>query len=661
MALTLSPSTYIQECSNAFLALFPHRFDYIYAKHPEPKQKPDWQTETRYPLSDRALIQSAYLFGVRFGSQTQYCVLDIDTNSPYHPRQDPLAIDRIVAALEAIGLVAYVACTSSDSGGIHLYFPFQETQSSWVLAAATSVILGNAGFTIKPGVLELFPNPKPYVTEGHPTLFNAHRLPMQTGSYLLNGDFQPVWGNQQTFVDQWQIIQSRNDVTRQCLKQILKQARRKQYFFSGKADKFINDLNAEIELGWTDYGQTNRLLGRITMRSYIFHHILTGDVPLTGQALVDKIVATAKSLPGYQQWCRHQHEIEDRATEWARCIENSHYFPYGDPKGKYQPKPEELSVDEAVAQLPTWNQRQSEGARERIRLAIADLLDKNSLPAAATARFQMLVSYGIGGGSLYRHRDLWHPKYLVENSTPVKNPPHPPASFEDSPFDRSEGASSRAYLTSLFPLSDGNSSQNKASSDRNSFNSQLTGGNMAPRQSSGHLPAHPYSQPTLFDISAWMEASQAAAAQAKVQQQRIREESEQQGQLARMQQFLASGDPILVAEATAWAEMNPNVLDLDRLQSPSLRASSTTEPPIPADPLNAKPQEEEQQRKSAAKPVTRTDLSDVLAAISLQLRRLEWTAAEARDRLFTQFGKPSRAMLSETELLEWLEWLEQQV
>ncbi len=660
MTLTLSRSlTYIHEQENAFLALFPHRFDYIYAKHPEPGQKPNWQTETRYPLSDRALIQGSYLFGVRFGSQTQYSLLDIDIGSPYHPRQDPLAIDRILAALEAIGLVAHIACTSSDSGGIHLYFPFQEAQSSWALAAVMATLLGNAGFTIKPGILELFPNPKPYVTEGHPTLFNAHRLPMQMGSYLLNGDLQPTWSNQQTFVEQWQVAQARNDVNRQCLKQILKQAKRKQYFFSGKADKFINDLNSEIELGWTNYGQTNRLLGRITMRSYIFHHVLSGGIPLTGQTLVDHIVATARSLPGYQQWCRHQHEIETRAEEWAQCIENSHYFPYGDPRGKYQPKLEDSTVEEAVAQLPTWNQRQSESARERIRLAIADLLDKNELPSGATARFQLLVAYGIGGGSLYRHRDLWHPKYLVKNMAAVENPPHPPASFEDIPFDRTGEASSRDYLTSLFPVSDGNPSPDKAFSDRNPFNSQSTGGNMASRQSSNHLAAQsPYNQPTLFDISAWMEASQEAAAQAKEQQQRIRSESYQQSQIARMQQFLASGDPILVAEATAWAEINPGVLDLDRFQSPSRHASSTKETVISIEqPLE---NEKIQPRKNPTKPAAKADLSDVMAAISLQLRRLEWTTVEARDRLFTKFGKQHRSMLSESELLEWLEWLEQQ-
>lgn len=77
------------------------------------------------------------------------------------------------------------------------------------------------------------------------------------------------------------------------LKQILKQAKRKFFRISGKADKFVNDLNAELR--WTSSGQTNRLLGRITMRSYIFHHVLSGSKPLVGTALIEDIVETARS------------------------------------------------------------------------------------------------------------------------------------------------------------------------------------------------------------------------------------------------------------------------------------------------------------------------------------------------------------------------------
>ena len=493
---------YVPE-KDEFLALFPHRFDYIYADQayadqPQLQASPNWQTERRYPLSDRLIQQGHYLYGVRFGAQTNYCLLDIDIGSAYHPQQDQLAIARIAGVLEAIGLVDYLACTSSYSGGLHLYFPFAQAQSSWELAAVVSALLENAGFVPRPGQLEVFPNPKPYVVEGKPSLFNAHRLPLQIGSYLLDRSFQPMWSSQAQFVQQWRSIENRNSIDRLVLKRMLKQARRRRFCISGKADKFINDLNAEIELGWTGAGQTNRLLGRIAMRTYVFHHIIAGGTPLSGKALAQKIVETAEALPGYREWCNHQSEIEQRAEEWARCIESSRYFHYGDAQGKYKTKVAESETspsETAIALLPNWNQQQSAAARDRICRALADLLGRAALPIGATARFHALRQYGIGGGSLYRHRDLWHPTESLESGSlealesvenslekssdeqSVENPPDPLTLLEDCPLDRVSDASSGQSPTSLFPRSGGNLALGQGLSDRDLQCIPAAGGN----------------------------------------------------------------------------------------------------------------------------------------------------------------------------------------
>ena len=106
-------SEYIQELGHPYLSLFPFRYSYISAAFPDPGQKPNWVTETRHPLSDRLILQGGRLFGVRFDSQTNYCLLDIDIDSPYHPKQDPLALGRIKDALEPLDLVSSVTCTSS--------------------------------------------------------------------------------------------------------------------------------------------------------------------------------------------------------------------------------------------------------------------------------------------------------------------------------------------------------------------------------------------------------------------------------------------------------------------------------------------------------------------------------------------------------------------
>ena len=310
-----------------------------------------------------------------------------------------------------LGLVQAVVCTSSYSGGLHLYFPFDTEQKTWAIALAVSTLLEKAGFKLAPGQLEVFPNCKAYVTSGEHSLYNGHRLPMQAGSYLLNQDLQMIWGNQETFVQHWQFAQQRNSLDTKALERILKAARRRQFRVTGKADKFLNDLNAEIEQGWTGSGQTNRILGRIAMRSYIFGHVLYSDTPLEGNALVRDIVTTAQALPGYTDWCQHQHEVEKRAQEWMQAIEQSRYFHYGTDK-----RPVALSPDQPDNQAPSWNQQQEAAARDRIQQAISALLEQATLPAGITERFDALVTYGLSGTTLYRHRDLWHPRHL-QNAT----------------------------------------------------------------------------------------------------------------------------------------------------------------------------------------------------------------------------------------------------
>jgi len=571
---------------------------------------------------------------VRFGKETHYCILDIDAGSIYHPQRDRFAISRILAALEPLGLVTAIPCTSSYSGGLHLYFPFQIAQNTWELAIAVTTLLENAGFRLTGGQLELFPNPRPYAIEGSLSLFNGHRLPLQAGSYLLDNDFQPIWSDQHTFVQHWQFAQKRNPVERKTLQRLLKQFQRKHYRISGKAEKFVNDLNAEIELGWTGAGQTNRLLGRIAMRAYIFHHILCGGARLTGQTLINAIVTTAQSLPGYKEWCQHQHEIEQRAEEWARCVEGSRYFHYENKNGKYKSKTE-VSQPEQLS----WNQQQSQAARDRIRQAIADLLNHNTLPSGATARWQALTRYSIGGASLYSHRDLWHPDYLsLEAVEPVEIPPDPPASNTDAQLDCVGDASNWHNPTSLLSETGGNALTGKDLSDRAAPTLPSIGGNAQIDQTSRHSQrgvggangSDHTIQPPLFDLQTWFDVGQSADQQVN----QIRLEAMQAAPIARMQRYLESGDPILMAEAMAWAEINPGVLQVERTNLPLFEALELDD--------------------------SARDLSDLLATISVHIQRLELTREQVGDRLWHLFGKRSQAQLDDMELALWNLWLEEQ-
>jgi hypothetical protein len=450
----------------------------------------------------------------------------------YHPSRDPLAISRIATALEPLGLVNYVACTSSYSQGLHLYFPFEIAQNSWQLAVAVTTLLENQGFKCQPGQLEVFPNPKLYVVNGTPNLFNGHRLPLQTGSYLLNDELEPTSSSQLLFVHRWLWCKQRNEVAASTVEAALKQKRRQQYRVSQRADKFLNDLNAEIEPGWTGKGQTNYLLGRITMRTYVFHHVLYGGNPLDGDALVNEIVSVATSLPGYQEWCGHQHEIDQRAAEWARCIENSHYFPYGTQRGKY--KAGKTPVASKTLEK-TWNDQRAQTAQEKIQLAMVDLLTTGDLPDTATTRFKVLVSYGIGGGTLYKYKSLWHPEFWLPPQTPLPSTLGG-ASATAPPTDA-------PYPTSLLSTEDSNTLPCKDSSD-----SEKDANGVGVRN--GMPPAT--WQGVMQELKE-RQIQQKAAVQSQKEAQRLaKAEAATQKQLDKVAEYLRSGDYILVKEGLEW-------------------------------------------------------------------------------------------------------------
>lgn len=431
---------YVPEFGDAFLALFPHRSDFLWAEYPDPNDRPQWRTESRYPLSDRKILKGGKLYGVRFGRTTRYILIDIDITSFYHPQQNPFAIFQIMALLEVIGLVSYIAITSSDRGGIHLYIPFTDAQPSWKIALAVSTLLQQGGYHLRPGQLELFPNPRPY-RAGTPALYLGHRLPLQnSGSYLLDADFNPTPGHHGTFVQRWHNAADRNLLAQAEIDRIVKKQQTQRRAISSSAHKFLNDLNTEIETGWTDSGQTNYILGRIAIREYVFHHVLNGCSPLSGQDLTDAIVQIAQQLPGYQEHCNHQDDLLKRAKDWSRSIEASkRYWPY--PGKAFRDKLLEL-LDSSS---PSWNQQQAQDARNRIQAAISDLLNKQALPSQATARRHALRSYKIGNATLDKNRDLWHPDHLqalppaeyhpVEPESPEPKTPEPRQSKEYHPID----------------------------------------------------------------------------------------------------------------------------------------------------------------------------------------------------------------------------------
>ncbi len=566
------PFQAISEPNNPFLQLWPHRFDYIWAEHPTPGQRPNWKTECRHPLSDRGIQKGKYLYGVRFGPTTQYCLLDIDWGSYYHPQRDPFAIPRMLEALEPLGLARYVACTSSYSGGLHLYFPFSEALQTWTIGQAITTLLENAGFKLTPGQLEVFPNIRHYSPDGPPALFAAHRLPLQAGSYLLNKDWNPIWSSQETFVSQWRLAQGLNDINTKYLKQIIKQIQRKRYRISSKAKKFLNDLNTEIEVGWTGSGQTNRLLGRVALRSYIFGHVLYGSTYLEGQALIEDIINIAQSLPGFTEHCNHRRDLAERAAEWARSVENSRYYHYGKPKIRHPPreKPDPKMSDPSEPSDPIkrsrdeLNQERATDAQRRIQNAVEQLRQQGALPKDKTQRLKAIVTQGrLSNNTMYKYKELWDPDI-------IDAPPIPPPAIKEFPMPEPVQRNGSGIRTNLLVENACNALPSLASGSCTTeiwVESACKPSPALLAAIQAGVTGAPLVKVVLAEIQVNQKAAKAAAhiKQLEYERNQLKPSS---AYIQKMKAYLESGDRILMAEAQQWFQAYRHLIDPDQGSPP---------------------------------------------------------------------------------------------
>ena len=158
-----------------------------------------------------------------------------------------------------------------------------------------------------------------------------------------------------------------------------------QYYLKrGKnsAEQFCWDLEEMIKEGWTGEGQTNDLLLTFAKYGIIFKHH-------QGEDLMDYMLETALSSPGYTEFCNHQHEIEKRVRERATSALNYPYYPYrGKPPRKrtYKEQFGEDGVDNIIYLHPSRERHLK--TIERIRAVIATLKSEGTFPKTAYKRTQ---------------------------------------------------------------------------------------------------------------------------------------------------------------------------------------------------------------------------------------------------------------------------------
>ena len=242
------------------------------------------------------------ILGKRFGKLTNYLLIDVDINSPFHPRND--GIQLILDAMESLGLCRYLLIRSSDSQGLHIYFPLAEPVSSWAIAYAAHAALTAAGVTIAGGICELFPNKKAFNAE-----HNGHRLPLQDGSFILNNDFRCTSNAKTVFLQQWQLCAAGQDDKHLAEQLVQKPLPKPKRIAIGPLPP----------IAWTDKGQSNEVMKRLVN----YGHEVIGHSTI--QSLSDWIVAVAPQLPGFHHFASKESRNDLTRRNWAYRWAKSHF------------------------------------------------------------------------------------------------------------------------------------------------------------------------------------------------------------------------------------------------------------------------------------------------------------------------------------------------
>jgi hypothetical protein len=413
--------------------------------------KPNWRTNRKYPLSKGEFIKlhsdPLNLLGVSFGQKTRYVMIDIDIDSSFHPNNDSKAYARLLLALEKIELTYPIHIRSSRSGGIHIYYFFPHPVSTFRLAALIRVTLINAGFQIKNGQLEIFPNTKAYSEDKtKPSYYKAHRLPLQpdSGACLLD-----QWGDElicsANLTDEGKLekflieaqksaetnnikwIESKLDWAYNLFKQKIAKYQHHASNYSEVAQEWKENLELTIDIGWTDYHQTNELIPIFVCYGIVFEGLEDK------QALFDWVHQKITTTRGYSEYCRHKNDIGQRIQDWVdSSINNQYYVKYCGfpPRCGITPHQLVALINPNRQQVNLHNQNLAERTKQRLNdiLAALEQLPKKigDRLTAIQAKCQELFGESISRNTLYRsaYKSMWAGRERgedLENTIPLAN------------------------------------------------------------------------------------------------------------------------------------------------------------------------------------------------------------------------------------------------
>lgn len=298
-----------------------------------------------------------YLAGRPPALYVPWIALDLDRSSLYHPHYGAQAeFDRLLATLCMMGLVSPITIRSSDSDGIHLWFPLAEVVPTFQSAATLTAVLTQEGFKLANGVLELRPNRKSYKAD-----YLLMRLP-------LTGEGNEFWldgfgfcDDLTVFAEQWQRSEVLNTFF---LPEHLKQhlitdqvCRQRQRSSSGANHQGLTSAMDRLAEGFTGHGQSQELK---LMAQQIARFAEGLD---TVQALRKRCQELMMQAPGFDEYCGHQDAIRSGRYWGNPELERLLLLPVGGYEGTVWEKA---------------NERRAADARERARHAL-DLADQQGL------------------------------------------------------------------------------------------------------------------------------------------------------------------------------------------------------------------------------------------------------------------------------------------
>ena len=175
-----------------------------------------------------------------------------------------------------------------------------------------------------------------------------------------------------------------------------------------------------INEGFTDHGQTNELIREIGKYGRVFKALKSIE-------LEQYMVKTITNLPGYQQYCRHQHEIIQKCHHWARIIE-PFWWALGATPTRHTSYQEINEKGQQTTKNSQLNLERTADCQERLKQTLAYLIKQAiTLPKKVGERLQLLreTSKKLFGKAFSErtlkkltYLPLWHPKFDGERPEP---------------------------------------------------------------------------------------------------------------------------------------------------------------------------------------------------------------------------------------------------